>query len=526
MPPFLTRVVERAKSALSGISPGQRVVSLLLVAGLLLGGVFFTKWVSAPTYAPLFSNLASTDASAIVDELNAAGVAYELADGGGTVMVPKDQVYTQRLAMSGKGLPAGKTTGYALLDKEGVTTSDFQQQVKYQRAVEGELSDTLSAMDGVRTAVVHVAMPKKDVFADDTAKPTASVLVGLEPGTKLSATQITAMTHLVSSSIEGMTPEDVTLADTSGAVLSAAGDGGVVGAAGDAQNQMQADMQARLAKQAQEMLDRVVGPNKAIVRVSADLNFDARAATNKTYTYTKGVPPLSESSETEKMTGGGTQVGGVLGPNNPDGTNTTVGGNGTYDKTSGTKNNAVNESVETVKSAPGTIKRMTVSVLMDDKAGARINKAEVEALMQTAVGYDVKRGDAMTVAAMPFDTSAAEQAKKDLAEAEKAAQQEQMITYAKIAGICLLVLIALIIGFVKSRKRSPKNAPMSAEAEVELSRIREVIANKEREMATEDVLDAEAARRQQVRTEIADLIDNQPDEVTAMLRAWLAEERA
>lgn len=525
MPPFLARLWERAQSALSGISLGQRIVAILLVAGLALGGVFFTRWVSQPTYAPLFSNLASTDASAIVDELNAEGVKYELADGGGTVMVPKDRVYDLRLTMSGKGLPAGKTTGYALLDKEGVTTSDFQQQVKYQRAVEGELSETLSAMDGVRTAVVHVAMPKQDVFADDNARPTASVLVGLDPGTKLSATQITAMTHLVSSSIQDMTPEDVTLADTTGAVLSAAGEGGLVGAAGDAQTQMQADVQTRLAKQAQEMLDRVVGPNKAIVRVAADLDFDSKAATNKTYSYTKDVPPLSESTETEKMTGGGTQVGGVLGPQNPTGTNTTTGGNGNYDKSSTTKNNAVNESVETVKSAQGAIKRMTVSVLMDDKAGAQLDEAEVESLMQTAVGFDAKRGDAMTVAAMPFDTTAAEEAKKALEEAEKAEQREQLITYGKVGGLSLLILIALIVGLVSARKRSRRAKSVTPEMEAEIGLIREEIAARQASR-DEDFVDAEAARRQQVRQEIGELIDSQPDEVTAMLRAWLAEERS
>lgn len=525
MPPIVARLTERAKSAVSGISTGQRVVAVLLVALLALGGVFFARWVAQPTYAPLFSNLASTDASAIVDELTAQGVTYQLTDGGGTVMVPKDQVYAMRLAMSGKGLPAGKTTGYALLDKEGVTTSDFQQQVKYQRAVEGELSSTLTAMDGISTAVVHLAMPKEDVFADEDGKPTASVLVGLEPGVKLSAAQVTAITHLVSSSVQGMSPEDVTLADTTGAVVSAAGEG--VNATGDAQGQMQTDVQARLAKQAQEMLDRVVGPGKAIVRVSADLDFDARAQTNKTYTYTKGVPALSETSESEKMTGGGTQVGGVLGPQNPTGTNTTTGGNGNYNSDSATRNNAVNESVETVKATPGTIKRLTVSVLMDDVAGGGLNRTEVESLMQTAVGYNAQRGDAMTVASMPFDTSAAEQAKKDTEAAQKAAEQEQLIGYAKTGGAALAVVIALLILFLVARKRRPRDsAPMSPEAEAELTRLRNHISAQNQIDSAEQYTDPEAARRQQVRQEITDLIDERPDEIAAMLRGWLAGERA
>src|SRR5829696_4847502 len=137
----LAGTLERARSTFATISLGQKVV----IGLLLLGGFFFFRWITAPTQAPLFSNLASADASAIVDELNAAGVAYELADGGQTIMVAKDQVYDLRLTMSGKGLPAGQDTGYALLDEQGITTSEFQQQVTYQRALEGELSKTLEA---------------------------------------------------------------------------------------------------------------------------------------------------------------------------------------------------------------------------------------------------------------------------------------------------------------------------------------------------------------------------------------------
>src|SRR4051795_6128421 len=145
----LAGTLERARSTFSTISLGQKVVIGLLLAGLVLGGVFFTRWITAPTMAPLFSNLASTDASAIVDQLNTDGVPYELADGGATIMVAQDKVNSERLAMSGKGLPASNSTGYSLLDQQGITTSEFQQQVTYQRALEGELSKTLEALDGV-----------------------------------------------------------------------------------------------------------------------------------------------------------------------------------------------------------------------------------------------------------------------------------------------------------------------------------------------------------------------------------------
>jgi flagellar M-ring protein FliF len=255
----LAGTLERARSTFATISLGQKVVIGLLAAGLLLGGFYFYSWITTPTQAPLFSNLAATDASAIVDELNAQGVAYELADGGSTIMVAKDAVYDLRLTMSGMGLPAGQDTGYALLDEQGITTSEFQQQVTYQRALEGELSKTLEALDGVNQAVVHVALPKDEVFVTEQGEPTASVLLDLAAGTQLSGEQIQAVTNLVSSSVQDMDPDQVTVTDSTGQVLSAAGTG-VTAAAGDARSQVEQDYENRLADKAQQILDRVLAP--------------------------------------------------------------------------------------------------------------------------------------------------------------------------------------------------------------------------------------------------------------------------
>src|SRR5688572_17483100 len=322
----LAGTMERARSTFSTISLGQRVVIGLLLVGLLLGGFFFLRWVTAPTQAPLFSNLASADASAIVDELAAAGVAYELTDGGQTIMVAKDSVYDLRLSMSGKGLPAGQDTGYALLDEAGITTSEFQQQVTYQRALEGELSKTLEAL---RSAVVHVALPEDEVFVTEEAKPTASVLLDLAPGTALSGEQIQAVTNLVSSSVQDMEPDQVTVADSTGQVLSAAGTG-VTAAAGDARSQVEQDYESRLSASAQKILDSVVGPGRSVVSVRADVDLSQRETTSETYTYDNGTPPVSESTTTENYTGSGTPVGGVLGPENmPDAAANAGGGTST-----------------------------------------------------------------------------------------------------------------------------------------------------------------------------------------------------
>ncbi|MGY1639874.1 flagellar basal-body MS-ring/collar protein FliF [Geodermatophilus sp. SYSU D00703] len=523
MPAALAGPLGRLRSMLSTISLGQKVVIGLLVVGLLLGGFFFYRWITTPTYAPLFSNLASTDASAIVDELNAAGVAYELADGGATIMVPNEQVYDLRLSMSGKGLPAGNDTGYALLEEQGITTSEFQQQVSYQRALEGELAKTLEALDGVRTAVVHVALPEDEVFVSDEKEPTASVLLDLAPGTEIAGEQIQAVTNLVSSSIEGMEPDQVTVADSSGAVLSAPGQG-VTTAAGDARSQLEQEYEARLSSNAQVILDRVLGPGNAQVSVRADLDLSQRDTTSKTYTYEDGTPPISESTTTEEYRGSGATVGGVLGPENT----ADAGGDGdsAYDKESTTSNNAVGETVETVTGAPGAINRLTVSVVMDQTVAGNLNQNQVQDLIGNAVGLDPARGDDITVASMAFDTTAADQAAAELEAAQEAEKQAQMWSMIKTGGIALGIALLLLVVWLRSRRRQdveeeyePLELPDDVMAELDRIRIEST-----RDVAVDNVqAELEAAERARVRGEIASMVSEKPDEVAAMLRGWLSE---
>jgi flagellar M-ring protein FliF len=527
----LAGTLERARSTFSTISLGQKVVIGLLLIGLLLGGFFFFRWITAPTQAPLFSNLASTDASAIVDELNAAGVAYELTDGGQTIMVAKDQVYDLRLSMSGKGLPAGQETGYALLDEQGITTSEFQQQVSYQRALEGELSKTLESLAGVRSAVVHVALPKDEVFVTEEAKPTASVLLDLAPGTSLSGEQIQAVTNLVSSSVQDMDPDQVTVADSTGQVLSAEGTG-VTAAAGDARSQVEQDYEARLSASAQKILDSVVGPGRSVVSVRADVDLSERETTSETYTYDNGTPPVSESTTTENYTGSGTPVGGVLGPENmPDAAANAGGGTSTYEKESTTANNAVGKVTEVEKGAPGDLKRLTVSVVMDDAVAGQLNQQQMRDLMITAVGLDDARGDDITVASLPFDTTAADNAAAAMEAAREAEASAEMWSMIRTGGIAAGIALVVLIVWLRSRRRREveedyEPLELTDDMLAELDRLR---IQSTREAAAPQIdthaLELEAAERQKVRGEISTMVSERPDEVAAMLRGWLGENK-
>jgi flagellar M-ring protein FliF len=528
MPPFLAGPIARIRSVLSPMSVGQKVVIALLSVGLVLGGFFFYRWITAPTYAPLFSNLSATDASAIVDQLNSSGVSYQLADGGQTIMVPKDQVYNVRLSVSGKGLPSSTSSGYALLDQQGVTTSQFQQQVAYQRAVEGELAKTLQSIKGVKAAVVHLALPKDQVFATDQGKPTASVLLDLAAGTKLTGQQVQAVTNLVASSVQGMDPTQVTVADSSGDVLSAAGSG-ITAAAGDTRSQLEQDYGNRLAANAQQILDRVLGPNHAQVSVQAALDLSQQSSTSVTHSY-QGTPPTSQSSSSEKYNGTGTPVGGVLGPENMP--NATAGGGGsTYSKDSTTQDNSVDTTTTQRQEAPGSIKRLTVSVVMDGKIAGNISNQQIQSLVGNAVGIDTARGDAITVAALPFDTTAAKQAAADLAAAKAADQQAQTMSLIKNGAIGLGVLLVVLVVFLRARRRREleedfEPLELSDDMLAELDRLR--ISSTREEISTVDreAMELEAAERQRVRGEISHMVSERPDEVAAMLRGWLSESKS
>ena len=232
MPAQLSGLVDSLQKTVRQFTLAQRTLAILAVAVLALGAFGLAAWLTKPTMTPLFSGVSASDASAIVDKLAEDGVTYELSDGGSTILVPADAVYSERLAMASAGLPAASDgQGYSLLDSMGMTSSEFQQQVTYQRALVGELAKTIGAIAGVQAATVHLAMPDESVFVSETADPTASVFVQTAAGTSLGTDKVQSIVHLVSAGIDGMQPTDVAVIDADGTVLSAVGEGVTAGLA-------------------------------------------------------------------------------------------------------------------------------------------------------------------------------------------------------------------------------------------------------------------------------------------------------
>ena len=529
-------IAKRGTRLFGSFTAGQKAVTIIGIIALAVGGFAFSTWASTPTYAPLFSNLSSADASAIVDKLASTGTPYQLADGGATILVPQTQVYDARLKMAGAGLPAQSDSGYSLLDKQGLTTSDFMQNVDYQRALEGELSKTIKSISGVQAAAVHLALPQKDVFANNAQKPTASVLVTTTLGKTLSGEQVQSVVHLVAASVVGLDPNQVTVADSTGAVLSTGG-GQATSTAGSTRNQQTSQFEQRMNDALQQMLVSVVGPGHAVVKTTADLDYDQTAT--KTQTYVAPSPStqaLSQSTTNETYTGTGSAVGGVLGPDNiqvPGG----AGGAGTYSHSTNTQDNAVGMVTETRDSAPGNVRRLSVAVLLDSTTAKNVDLAQVQKLVSSAAALSTARGDTIAVSAMPFDQTQAENAKKEQSSAAKVAGQAQLMSMAKTLGLAMAIALLVFLAWRASRKG--RKSDLSDSENAALERIQAVLEKRESAGAIGDGTGGPAAISANGEPEagdslaligrhqdITDMVDKQPDEVAQLLRGWLAERRA
>jgi flagellar M-ring protein FliF len=448
MPTQVSSALRRFANTLREFTIAQRTVAIIGVAVLALGIAALAMWATKPSYTPLYSGLSAPDASSIVDQLNTDGVPYELTNGGATIMVPQASVYDERLKAAAAGLPSSSTGGYSLLDKMGVTSSEFQQSVTYKRALEGELANTIQAMKGVKTASVRLAIPQETVFVSEKTDPTASVFVDTKNGVTLSSDQVQAIVHLTSASIEGMAPTDVAVVDAKGIVLSAVG----VGATGSADNQA-GDYETRVRGSVQAMLDKVVGPGNATVVVAADMSFESAQRTEESFVTPTDAPALNEAVKKESYTGSGGSAAGVLGPDNiavPSG----AAGDGTFTSEDTTRNNAVNKVTENRTIPAGALTRQTVSVALNKDVAGSINVGDIRSLVSSAAGIDTKRGDAVTVEMVSFNSAGAKAAAQALAEAEKSAASDRMAEIIRIGIIAAGTIIAFVLGLILYARRS------------------------------------------------------------------------
>lgn len=523
-------VRQRATTVFSGFTAGQRATLGIAVLAVFIGGYLTMQWSSKPAWTPLYSGLSPEDAAEVTAELDSLGVAYQLTNGGTAVEVSPDALYRTRIDLAAAGVPSGGTGGYELLEGQSLTTSQFEQRVNYQRAIEGEIAKTIAALDDIDTATVHLVMPEDDLFTGDTVKPTASILLHTVGDKALGASQVQAIVNLTAGSVEGLTPDNVTVADAAGRVLSAPGaEGGIDIAATEQQVAQKSAYEAAAAQAIETQLAKVTGPDKVQVVVAADLDFDTRKSVSTSYGDAETAPVGSESVSTETYTGTGQVVGGVLGPDvipaANDGAAETQ-----YDKEDATRNYLVDEVTQETIAAPGSVRRLSVSVLVDESAG--VDTAEIADLVSAGAGLQPDRGDTIVVQAMEFADVATD------AEGEGTSSTEggssMVPTLARTGGVVLLVLVVLLLAYRSAKKSSlakyPVAIPLPAldDDDDALAALgtRSELDLTELEPPSFELISNEVPEHVLLQNSIGELIDRQPEEVAAVLRTWLADRRS
>lgn len=507
-----TRVTDAFKS----FSPSQLAVMGMLGVAVLIGGMTFMKWASSPSYAVLFSGLDTKDASEVVDKLKGDGVKYKLVSEGTAVMVPSAKVYDLRLAMSAEGLPKGSVVGYEILNNQGLTTSEFSQQVNYQRAVEGELTRTLQTLDNIESVSIHLAIPRDELFTDNATDPTASVL--LKTTRTLDEDAVDSIVHLVASSVPGMKPAAVTVADTNGQVLS---NGAGSGTGSSRELKMTQEYETTLANNANAMLAQVYGSGHAIVRVNARMNYDEKSTQTETYDPDSQVAVKEQTSkETYKGGADGSSASGVLGGTTT-GTGTSTASGTDYQKEDSSKDFGVTRVVENAKVAPGKVERLSVAVMLDKNAKPAPDEASVKGLVSAALGFDTERGDQIVVDSLEFEKAASTKA----AAAGGGAAASPITDYAR-TGVGVLILGAVLFVLLRGMRRTKVELIDLPHSPLALGSAgnHETIEMPTHALAMAGAPHALGAANS-TSEQVLSLVDQQPDEVAVLLRSWLGDRR-
>ncbi|MCX7898442.1 MAG: flagellar basal-body MS-ring/collar protein FliF [Rhodocyclaceae bacterium] len=427
--PFLpaqwTQLSNRQKLGLLG---GIALALALIVAAWL--------WLRAPSYGVLFSNLSEADGGQIVAALEQQNIPYKLGHGGSSILVPAERVHDLRLRLAAQGLPKGGLVGFEVMENQKLGISQFAEQINYQRALEGELSRTIQTLSAVRAARVHLAIPKQTAFLRDEIKPSASVVVGLQPGRTLDPIQIAGIVHLVSSSVPQLSPANVSIIDQDGKLLSPAPDKNRLAGLDASQIAYVRDLEKRYLERVDDLLVALVGKDNFRAQLTADVDFSHVEQVEESYQPNPAPKTAIRSQQTQESGSGNPPAMGVPGAltNQPPvpatapltappvasaGATGTAAGN--YSRNA-TINYELDKTVRHVRGVPGSIKRLSLAIVVnhrpgppgkDGKPGKPVPPSaeelkRIEELAKQAVGFDEKRGDTISVAAAPLTPKEAE----------------------------------------------------------------------------------------------------------------------
>jgi flagellar M-ring protein FliF len=437
-------------------------------------------------------------------------------------MVPANNVYEARIALAAKGIPRGGVVGFERFDNSKIGRTSFQEKVDYYRALEGELARTIREMKAVSTARVSIVVPESKLFLEEQRPSTAAVLLKIRPGAEFAQEQARAVVHLVASSVEGLTPDNVTLVDADGNIpFEDILDDALTVQSGNKlvlkQREFEKDYEAELEKKIKDTLEKVYGPGKVKAAVRVELDFDKRQSSKRTVIPLpdKTYGPLQSSQNTEESyTGPAGITGGIPGTTtNIPGyvvNSGTGNGNAEYNRSDVISNydNSTHESSEV--ETQGKIRRLTATVLIDGK----LEQEEVDnwrGAVATAIGALDDRGDKISIMAMPFDTSLA-----DAYAARRAAENRQRLLIGVSSFLLLLIAVAaLLFLWLRKRRRLAMLAAQGAVSDAAPS-LRELLENPEL-MTSQGELSV-------LEEQLRNYAMNNPEELANLIKNWVVDD--
>ena len=438
------------------------------VAAMLAMLVGSWLWGQAPEYRILYSNLSDRDGGAIIESLQQLNIPYKFTDGGGALMIPAEQVHVARLKLASQGLPKGGTVGFELMENQKFGITQFAEQINYQRALEGELARSVQSIGTVSSARVHLAIPKPSVFIKEQQKPSASVVLTLHAGRVLDAAQVSAIVHLISSSVPEMSDKNVTVVDQDGSLLSATQDDNGLGLNAK-QLKYVHQIEQNYIKRVEDILTPLLGENNVRAQVTANIDFAHTEQTAEIYkpNQNPGSGSIRSLQNLETLNGSGLNASGVPGaltnqPPVPATAPIVSPAPGTDPANAAKidnlhKENTVNFEVDRTISHTilpvGMIKRLSVAVVVNNRkvtdAKGKVSvvpltdveKAQINNLVKDAVGFDPARGDSLNVQNAAFTKEEA------VAEAPLWKQPEMIELAKQIAKYLIIAVVMLIIVF-------------------------------------------------------------------------------
>jgi len=420
---FFRQLVTQFQSAFKGLSTGRKVVFLGVLGGTIAGLITLTIISRRPTYEVLYSNLSPQDAGVIISKLKEQKILYRLSSNGTSVLVPMENVYEIRMELASEGLPQGGGVGFEIFDQTKLGITEFVQNVNYQRALQGELARTINQLDEVEQSRVHIVIPKKSLFVEDQKEASASVVLKLRPGAKLTQSQIQGIVHLVASSVEGLKPGKINLMDNHGQILSGGAEEALTTQLSNSQIEIKHSLEKDLETGIETMLEKAVGRGKAQARVFLSLDFKQAERTEERY------DPDSLAIRSEKILGEKSRGSNIL-PKGVPGVESNIPGKKGASAVTGTpsefqrKNETINYEISKTTShviePVGDIKKCSAAVIIDgtyeivkgedgkeEKKYIPRSKEEMEQfrnLVKMTVGYNADRGDQIEVVNIPFET--------------------------------------------------------------------------------------------------------------------------